>query len=538
MTIHNSQLTAYRSGLLKKLYWLTFLGCLLSDSLLAQNTHSSFASNHSRLSKQPNIVIILADDLGYGDVQCYNPNGKILTPNIDRLASQGMRFTDAHSSSAICTPSRYSILTGRYHWRSRKQEGIVEKWEEPLITPERLTIAGLAKQNGYLTAAMGKWHLGWNWPIAEEDRSHFIRFGSFESKSNNPSLKFDATDEDRAAWARTFSRPIKGGPLAVGFDTYFGTDVPNWPPFCFIRDEKTVGIPTEFLKDGLVTINQASFQGPALKDWKLEEILPELQTQAVNFITEQSKTNKPFLLYLPLTSPHTPLAVEAKWKNKSGLNNDYADFVMQTDAVVGKILDAIKQGGIEENTIVIFTSDNGCGNYIGVKDLEARGHYVSGGLRGYKGEVWEGGTRIPFIVRYPGTVKPGTVCDKLVLQADIMRTMADIFGKKLPANAGEDSYSLLPLLKGKNVNVRETAVYCRYDGLQAIRKGPWKLICTDTPRLFNLQQDIAETKDVAADNPKLVSEMLALQKKFIDDGRTTPGAIQRNDVTVKVKFER
>ena len=488
--------------------------------------------------KQPNIVIILADDLGYGDVQCYNSNGKILTPNIDRIAKQGMKFTDAHSSSAICTPSRYSLLTGRYHWRSRKQEGIVEKWEEPLITPERLTIAGLAKQNGYVTAAMGKWHLGWKWPIAEQDRPHFTKFGAFEGKSNNAELKFDATDQDRAAWLRTFSQPIKGGPLAVGFDTYFGTDVPNWPPFCFIRDEKTVGIPTEFLRPGLVGINLASFQGPALKDWKLEEILPTLEAEAVKFISEQANSKKPFLLYLPLTSPHTPLSVVEKWKNRSGLNNDYADFVMQTDAVVGSILDAIKSSGIENNTLVIFTSDNGCGNYIGVKDLQSRGHFVSGGLRGYKGDIWEGGTRIPFIVRFPGVVKGGTVCDKLVSQADIMRTLAEILGKKLPANVGEDSYSLLPLLKGKDVTVRETSVYCRYDGLHAVRKGQWKLICTATPQLYNLQNDIAETRNVAAENPRLVAEMIALKKKFIADGRTTPGPTQRNDVTVKEYFEK
>ena len=414
----------------------------------------------------------------------------------------------------------------------------MEKWEGPLITPERLTIAGLAKQNGYFTAAMGKWHLGWNWPIAEQDRPHFTKFGTFEGKSNNAELKFDATDEDRAAWARTFSQPIKGGPLAVGFDTYFGTDVPNWPPFCFIRDEKTVGIPTEFLKPGLVNINLASFQGPALKDWKLEGILPGLEAEAVKFIRERGKTKKPFLLYLPLTSPHTPLSVVEKWRNRSGLNNDYADFVMQTDAVVGSVLDAIKSSGIENNTLIIFTSDNGCGNYIGVKDLESRGHFVSGGLRGYKGDIWEGGTRIPFIVRFPGIVKAGTVCDKLVSQADIMRTLADILRKELPANVGEDSYSLLPLLKGQDTTVRETAVYCRYDGLHAVRKGQWKLICTATPQLYDLQNDIAETKNVSAENPKLVAEMFALQKKFIADGRTTPGPTQRNDVTVRDYFEK
>ena len=488
--------------------------------------------------KRPNIIIILADDLGYGDVQCFNPGGKIRTPNIDRLAAAGMKFTDAHSSSGICTPSRYSLLTGRYHWRSRLQEGIVEKWERPLITPERTTIADFARQNGYQTAAMGKWHLGWNWPIDEQDRHHFTQFGSFEGRPKNPEAQPVATEEDRAAWSRAFARPIKGGPLAVGFDTYFGTDVPNWPPFCFIRDEKTIGIPTEFLKQPLVTINQASFQGPALKDWKLELILPELEKEAVNYITKHASSSKPFLLYLPLTSPHTPLAIIEKWRNSSGLNNDYADFVIQTDATVGRILDALKQTGLENNTLVIFTSDNGCGSYIGVKDLEARGHYVSGGLRGYKGDVWEGANRVPFIVRYPGVAKAGSVCDKLVMQADFMATIAEIVGKKLPDNVGEDSYSFLPLLKGSNKATRENAIYCRFDGLQAIRKGEWKLVCTATPQLYDLKTDIAETKNVAAENPKIVEELLLLRKKLISEGRSTTGAHQRNDVTVKENIEK
>ena len=247
----------------------------------------------------------------------------------------------------------------------------------------------------------------------------------------------------------------------MGFDTYFGTDVPNWPPFCFIRDEKTIGIPTEFLDQKLVTINQASFQGPALKNWDLHNILPELERQVTQYIAERAQAKHPFLLYVPLTSPHTPLAVSETWRNITGLNNDYADFVSQTDAVIGQILAALKRNGLEENTMVIFTSDNGCGSYIGVKDLEAKGHFVSGGLRGYKGDVWEGANRVPFIVRYPGVARPGTTSNKLVMQADIMATIAEILGKKLPENVGEDSYSFLPLLKGSTRNTREQAIYCR-----------------------------------------------------------------------------
>lgn len=505
--------------------WIT----LLFFGLFSFNSYSQ---------TRPNIVIILTDDLGYGDVQCYNPQrGKILTPNIDRLAATGMRFTDGHSSSGICSPSRYTLLTGRYHWRSRLQKGIVDMWEQPLITPDRLTIAGLARQAGYRTAAIGKWHLGWNWPIDPDNRSHFTDIGPFEGKSaSGKALKSVATEKDRAAWSKTFGKPITGGPTDVGFDRYFGTDVPNWPPFCFIENDRTIGIPSELLGKNQVDINQASFQGPALKDWNLEEILPTLSSRATSFIAEQAQAKQPFLLYFSLTSPHTPIAVTDDWKNKSGLNNDYADFVMQTDAVVGQVLDEVKARGVADNTIVFFLSDNGCGPYIGVKELEAKGHFVSGPLRGHKGDVWEGGHRTPFIVCYPGVAKAGSVSDQLVLHSDVMATLADIFDKKLPDNAGEDSFSLLPLLKGSKKAIRKNGVACRYDGLQAVRMGSWKLVCSTDPELYNLAEDIGETRNVASENQKLVGDMMALRKKLVSDGRSTPGVSQQNDVEVNLSF--
>lgn len=484
---------------------------------------------------RPNIVVILADDLGYGDVQCYNPSaGKIPTPNIDLLANEGMRFTDAHTSSAICSPSRYTLLTGRYHWRSRLQKGIVDMWERPLITPDRLTIGGLVKRAGYTTAVVGKWHLGWDWPIDSADRKHFTNIGPFEGIYRNPNApkRTEATDEDRAAWARTFARTINGGPTELGFDSYFGTDVPNWPPFCFIENNKTAGIPTELLQPGQVSVNQASFQGPALEHWSLEDILPALAARADSFITANGKNKQPFLLYFPLTSPHTPLAVNEEWKNKSGLNNEYADFVMETDAAVGRILKAIDESGAGENTIVIFTSDNGCGSYVGAKELLAQGHSVSGPLRGYKGDIWEGGHRVPFIVRYPGVTKPGTECDQPISLADVMATIADITNEKLPVNSGEDSYSILPLLKGSQKQVRRNIVSTKWDGLQSVREGSWKLICSEQPQLYNLATDIAETKDVAAGNPKVVARIMAAREKMIKNGRSTRGARQKNDVEV------
>jgi len=478
--------------------------------------------------RRVNIVIILADDLGYGDVQCYNPQrGKIPTPNIDRLAAQGMRFTDGHSSSGVCSPSRYALLTGRYHWRTRLQFGIVGVFGEPLIAPDRLTIAGLAKQHGYRTACVGKWHLGWDWPIPEGKRALFHL-----PKGKNDEAR--PTDAHLAVWRAVFSQPIPGGPTTRGFDEYFGTDVPNWPPYCFIENNRTVGIPSELLPSHLLKKDPhlASQPGPALKGWKLEAILPALGDRACAHIQRCAEKKEPFLLYMPLTSPHEPLAVNDPWKGKSGLNI-YADFVMETDAIVGRVLDALDKSGAANNTLVIFTSDNGKAAYTGAVDLEKKGHYSSGPLRGYKMSVYEGGHREPYIVRWPGVVKPGSVCGQLVHQADIMATLADILGAKLPDNAGEDSFSFVPLLKGGDKPIRPHAVSCAHNGVPGLRKGDWKFIAGTKPELYNLADDIGETKNLAAAKPELVAEMKALLEKLITDGRSTPGAPQKNDVEVR-----
>jgi arylsulfatase A-like enzyme len=488
-------------------------------------------------SSRPNILIILADDLGYGDVQCYNSQrGKVPTPNMDRLASEGMRFTDGHCSSGVCSPSRYALLTGRYHWRTRLQQGIVPVWGGPLIAPDRLTVAGLARQYGYRTGCIGKWHLGRDWPITQEQRAHFTGFGGKAGGGGEVSTTL--TDAHRATWRDVFSRPIPGGPTARGFDEYFGTDVPNWPPYCFIENDRTVGIPSELLPSEKLVKNQASLQGPALQDWQLEAILPTLRDRATDFIRRQAATKQPFLLYLPLTSPHTPLAVNKQWLGKSGLNL-YADFVMETDAIVGRVLETLRESGVAENTLVLFTSDNGCAPYIGVDELESKGHFPSGPLRGYKGAVFEGGHRVPFIVRWPGVVKPGTVCGHLVHQADLITTLADIFGKKLPDNSGEDSFSLLPLLKGGDKPVREHAVSCASSGVPGLRRGPWKVIFERDPKartdvqLYNLDDDIGEKTNLAAEKPELVAEMRALMDRLVTEGRSTPGPRQRNDVEVR-----
>jgi len=484
----------------------------------------------------PNVVLIYADDLGYGDVQCYNPDrGKIATPNIDRLASQGMKFTDAHSSSGVCSPSRYTILTGRYHWRSRLQSGIVGLWGAPLITSDRVTIGSLAKQNGYDTAAVGKWHLGWNWDIPRGQAT------SFKARPKTGIV----SRETRSVWKEVFSRPIKGGPTAVGFDQYFGTDVPNWPPYCFIENERTVGIPSVYLPQRLLGNNQASQQGPALEGWTLEPILPALGNRAEKYIQSRSDSEKPFLMYMPLTSPHTPLSVNKAWIGKSGLGL-YADFVIETDAIVGQVLDAIDAAGLAANTLVLFTSDNGCAPYIGVSDLEKQGHYPSGPLRGYKADAWEGGHRVPFIVRWPGKVKPSSECGQLVHQADVLATLAAIFETPLAVNQGEDSFSLVPLLQGQNTPIRTTSVSCSIRGIPSLRDGQWKYIAapgsggwgkggdqTQSLQLYDLANDLEERVNLAAERPGQLKEMVELLEKVISDGRSTPGPRQPNDVPVR-----
>jgi arylsulfatase A-like enzyme len=297
-------------------------------------------------------------------------------------------------------------------------------------------------------------------------------------------------------------------------------------------------LPAALLKDNL-----ASLQGPALPGWKLEAILPALADRACDFIAQSAGTPSPFFLYLPLTTPHTPLAVNAAWRGKSGLNT-YADLVMETDAVVGRVLATLERSGAADHTLVFFTSDNGCAPYIGLDELRAKGHHPSGPLRGYKSDVWEGGHRVPFIVSWPGVVRPRARSDRLVLQADLMATCAEILGAALGEDVAEDSHSLLPLLEGIDRPVRESAVNQSAQGLLAIRKGPWKLIFgpgsggwgtgrDDQPaQLYNLADDLAESRNLHAQRPDIVAELTALMESTVNRGRSTPGAARRNDVPV------
>lgn len=486
---------------------------------------------------RPNIVFILADDLGYGDLACYNKDSKIPTPNLDRLASEGTRFTDAHAPTSVCTPTRYAILTGRYSWRTRLQRGVLGPWDKPLIAADRLTVGKLLQQHGFATACIGKWHLGLNYQTTD---------GKPPSTRDNPMSNVD------------FTKPIADSPITRGFDYYFGTIVPNYPPYCFVEDDHTVGIPS--VREGGRN-EQFNIPGPMLPGWKLTGILPELTRHAVKWIEDTAKTKRPFFLYLPLTSPHFPVVPAPEFKGKSQAG-DYGDFVFQTDWTVGQVLDALQRAGVADNTLVIFTSDNGPevveinpGAYDRAQQFH---HYSMGPLRGAKRDAWEGGHRVPFIARWPQKIKAGAVSDETMCHVDFMTTVAAILGEKLPDNAAEDSVNVLPTLLGeKSAHGREVTVHHSGNGKFAIRKGDWVLIDApsgddngargepqwlkdergyvkhDQPgELFNVHDDLAERHNYFAEKPELVRELKLLLEKYKADGRSTPGAKQQNDVSI------
>ena len=502
--------------------------------------------------KKPNIVVFFVDDMGYGDASCLNPRGKIQTPHVDRLAREGMVFTDAHSSSAVCSPSRYSLLTGRYNWRSSLQKGIVGLYGEPLISADRVTVPGFLKSHGYRTACIGKWHLGQGWDF-EPSEDDFHPGGFQRHRDTTASARdIDVTPEQQARWRDAFSRPTTGGPTTRGFEYYFGVDVPNWPPYCFIENDRTVGIPSEFLPSRLVGNNLASFSGPAMPYWHFEQLLPTWANTAENYIKDRAGANEPFFLYLPMTSPHTPLSVNKPWIGKSGLNNLYADLVIETDDVFGRVLAALEAHGVADNTLVIFASDNGCAPYIGVKEMEAQGHFPSGPYRGYKSDAWDGGHRIPCIARWPGVIEPGTECGELVCLSDLIATCADIVGQDLPDNAGEDSVSMMPLFRGSETPTRDTVVNHSIEGKFAIRDGRWKLVlCPGSGgwtqndgdaakaglplvQLYDMHADPGETHNLQATHRDRVKELVVLLKKQVADGRSTPGPRQNNDAPVDI----
>ena len=402
------------------------------------------------VGSKPNIIYILADDLGYGDVQVLNPeHGKIATPQMDQLAAEGMVFTDAHTGSSVCTPTRYGVLTGRYSWRTHLKSFVLWGFDQPLIAKDRLTVAGLLKEQGYNTAIIGKWHLGLGLrtPDGKPTRGR---------KSAIDGVDWDAR--------------IIGGPVDLGFDSWQGIAASlDMPPYIYIENDRFVGECTtikEFYRNR---------EGPAHADFEAIDTLPIIGNKSVEYILKQT-ADQPFFLYVPLTSPHTPILPTDEWKGRSELGF-YADFVMHTDAVVGQIVDAVDAAGLAENTIIIVTSDNGCSKVADIEDLQAQGHYPNAHFRGSKSDLWDGGHRVPFIVRWPAVVEPGSSSDAIICLTDLMATAADLSGAFVPGDAGEDSVSFAPALRGEPiVTSREGIVHHSVNGQFAIRRGDWKLI--------------------------------------------------------------
>lgn len=489
--------------------------------LLLASSLATWAAQEKPLRQaqdRPNIIYILADDLGYGDVQTLNPErGKIPTPHMDQLRAQGMAFTDCHSNSSVCTPTRYGILTGRYAWR-KKAKGVLSGMSGPMIAQKRLTVGELLQQNGYTTAAIGKWHLG---------------------------MKFNSKD---------YTKPVTDGPLQHGFDYYFGIPASlDMPPYAYIENDRFTQVASArksfpSFSYGKVKTKGPARAGPAAPDFEAVNVLPDLTEKAVEYIGQRSSEEKPFFIYLALPSPHTPVVPSKEWQGKSGMGA-YGDFVMQTDWVVGEVMKAVDANGLTENTMIIVTSDNGCAPYVGVKEMEAIGHYPSAQFRGYKTQIWEGGHRVPFLVRWPAKVKAGSESTQLTCVTDLMATCAEILGAEIPDSAGEDSVSILPALLGTDsAPLREAVVHHSFRGAFAIRQGDWKLALGSggggskigdngdkaSPQLYNLKQDIGETNNLAKSNPEVVERLTKLLQQYAVTGRSTPGEKQANDIKVKI----
>jgi len=463
-----------------------------------------FANQKPR--KHPNIIFIMADDMGYGDVSCYNPASKIPTPNMDRLAKEGVRFTDAHSPSAVCTPTRYGVLTGRYCWRTRLKRGVFGGFNRPLIEKDRLTVASFLKHHGYSTACIGKWHLGLHWTT--RDRTRPAEFRAYDQRNID------------------FSKPITAGPTELGFDYFFGTSActTDDPPFCFIENDHTVGIP-----------NMVSPVDPADEDrellmvpgWKHEDADITFVKKSIEFIERHvsDKTNDLFFLYLPLSVPHIPWLPPdfVKGKSQAGPRGDQ---VVLADWSIEQVLETLDRMKISDNTLVILTSDNGPREGV-------NGHKSAGDLRGLKGSIWEGGHRVPFIARWQGTIKPDTTSDEVICLTDLMATCAAIVGGELPKDAAEDSYNILPALLGKRLTrpIREAVIHHSGGGVFAVRQGKWKLILgtkgsgADRPpkphfrgQLYDLYNDPYEKDNLWYRHQEVIKRLAKLLEKYKEQG--------------------
>lgn len=491
---------------------------------------AAFASGFALAdAKAPNVLILYADDLGFGDLGCYHTQSKIPTPHLDQLAASGIRFTDGHSSSGICTPSRYALLTGRHHWRDF--HNIVGALGGSVFQPERLTLPEMLQKQGYRTAAIGKWHLGWDWEAIRKPDAK--RIGKGRSAAWGP----DAFD---------WSQPIPDGPLAHGFDSYFGDTVINFPPYCWIENDRVPVAPDVLMDSSLwPPIKEGRWEcrpGPMASTWNPYENIPTTTRRGVDFIRAQSEGDQPFFLYFAFPSPHAPIIPNDKFDGRSQAG-PYGDFVVETDDAVGQLLRALTDSGQSDNTIVIFTADNGPERYAYARD-EKYGHWSSHPLRGLKRDIYEGGHHVPFLIRWPGVTTAGHTSDALVSQIDIMATLADITGATLPDDAAEDSHSLLPLLQGKADAVRRTHIHNTKAEQYAIRHDNWLLIngktgyvsggseawekrrgisSDDLPvELYDLSADIGQTHNLADQHAELVKQLQQKLTTIRQQGYSAP----------------
>jgi arylsulfatase A-like enzyme len=460
----------------------------------------------------PNIVLVLTDDLGYGDIACQNPESKIPTPNLDRLAGQGVRFTDAHSPSAVCTPTRYGVLTGRYSWRSRLKSGVLEGYSPNLIEPGRPTVASLLKSRGYYTGGIGKWHLG----LGDQEKTDF-------------------------------TRPLHPGPVDHGFDYFFGIPASlDMPPYLYLENDRVVEQATS-TTPGKQESGVFWRGGPVAPSFQFDQVLSTLTGKAVRFLRDRAaKPSQPFFLYLALTGPHTPWVPRKEFlgRSKAGI---YGDFVCEVDWAAGEILNTLDQAGLSSNTLLIFTSDNGPERYA-YERIPEFGHYSMGSLRGVKRDAWEGGHRIPFLARWPGRIRAGGTSNETVCLTDLMATSAALSLAKVPDNGGEDSYNIAPALLGEKrpAPIREATVLHTANGEFAIRQGEWVFIDAKTGmntkepewfrkqrgytlhslagELYNLEQDLAERKNLYAERPDVAGKLKALLERYKREGRSAPRA--------------
>ena len=516
--------------------FLVVICATAQEDPVQQSVSTKLRTGHGR----PNIIFIMADDWGIGDVKTYGGDRcKIDTPNMDQLAKDGMKFMDAHSSSSVCTPTRYGVLTGRYNWRSRMKSGVLGGFSTALIEPGRETVASFLKKNGYTTACVGKWHLGMDFPTTDGKpaRSKAKRVEELKSKCN-------------VDWKGRIER----GPNSVGFDYYWGISASlDMPPYIWIENDRFVGECT--------AIKAFHRPGPSHADFEDYDVLPTLAKKASEFVVKTSRTSKPFFLYMTLNSPHTPISPSKAFKGKSS-RGAYGDFVRETNWAIGQVVKAVEDAGIAKNTLIIVTADNGCspaarGKMQGITFNMGEGnpvnpdaHYACNIYRGHKADIYEGGHRVPYIARWIGKVKPGSECADPVCLVDLFATCADILGKKISGAAAEDSVTLLPDLLGSAKGpVREAVVHHSINGSFAIRQGKWKLnFCPGSggwsnPRpnkvkpaspdewvqLYDLLADPAEINNLAGKNPEIVQRLTNLTQKYIKEGRSTPGVNQKNN---------